>query len=240
MTAVIVIPARYASQRLPGKPLLEVEGKTLIQYVYEAASKSQLSQDVIVATDDERILNNVHSFGGKAVLTDANHPSGTDRIAEVAREVDGEIFINLQGDEPEIDPVAIDLVIQILQEFPSHNVASLVTRISAEEAENPSLVKVVMNLENEALYFSRSKIPYPRDDDIPEYLGHIGIYGYRKDFLLQYPSLKSSELEKIEKLEQLRVLENGFAIKLGKIQYRSKGIDTPEDFQAFQERIQKS
>jgi 3-deoxy-manno-octulosonate cytidylyltransferase (CMP-KDO synthetase) len=240
MQVNIVIPARYASTRLPAKALLKESGKYLIQHVYEGALQAKLAQQVIVATDDERILEAVRSFGGQVQMTDIAHKSGTDRIAEVATRTSGDIFINVQGDEPEISPVAVDLLISLLQKNPDVPVDTLATPVSAEDAKNPNLVKVVCDKAGYALYFSRATIPYQRDPGTNKevgYLGHIGIYGYRRDFLLAYPKLPPSRLEEIEKLEQLRVLENGHRILVAVTGYRSRGIDTPDDYKAFLARI---
>lgn len=240
MQVIIVIPARYASTRLPAKALLKESGKYLIQHVYEGALKAKLAQQVIVATDDERIVDAVHSFGGQVQMTDINHKSGTDRIAEVATRTPGDLFINVQGDEPEISPQAIDQLIAILQQNPAIPVGTLATPVTAEEAKNPNLVKVVCDKSGYALYFSRATIPYLRDANAGKevgYLGHIGMYGYRRGFLLAYPQLPPSRLEEIEKLEQLRVLENGHRILVAVTGYRSRGIDTPEDYKMFLSRI---
>jgi 3-deoxy-manno-octulosonate cytidylyltransferase (CMP-KDO synthetase) len=239
---IIVIPARYASTRLPAKPLLNQSGKYLIQHVYEGASLARRAQEVIVATDDERIRLAVLSFGGKVEMTDIGHKSGTDRIAEVISRHACDIVINVQGDEPEISPQAVDQLILLMEEHPDIPVGTLATPVSPEEAQNPNLVKVVCNKNGHALYFSRSRIPYPRDPNQArevKFLGHLGIYGYRQSFLSQYSSLPPSQLEDIEKLEQLRVLENGFAILVGITSYRSRGIDTMEDYQQFLERFRK-
>jgi 3-deoxy-manno-octulosonate cytidylyltransferase (CMP-KDO synthetase) len=235
MKIIGIIPARYSATRLPGKPLADICGKPLIQYVYEQARKSKLLEDVIVATDDERILKAVEGFGGKAVMTSPSHPSGTDRCAEVARQIDCDFVINIQGDEPLIPPEVIDKVAEALmesdEEIPMTSAATLANK---EERENSNVVKVVTDQKGIALYFSRSPIPFYRNQVAPT-LRHIGIYGYRKDFLLKFVSLPQTPLEKTESLEQLRALEHGFKIKIVLVDYSPVGVDTPEDL----ERVRK-
>jgi 3-deoxy-manno-octulosonate cytidylyltransferase (CMP-KDO synthetase) len=235
MKIIGIIPARYSATRLPGKPLADICGKPLIQYVYEQARKSKLLEDVIVATDDERILKAVEGFGGKAVMTSPTHPSGTDRCAEVARQIDCDFVINIQGDEPLIPPQVIDKVAEALmesdEEIPMTSAATLANK---EERENSNVVKVVTDQKGIALYFSRSPIPFYRNQVAPT-LRHIGIYGYRKDFLLKFVSLPQTPLEKTESLEQLRALEHGFKIKIVLVDYSPVGVDTPEDL----ERVRK-
>jgi 3-deoxy-manno-octulosonate cytidylyltransferase (CMP-KDO synthetase) len=249
MHTVIVIPARYASTRLPGKPLLRQTGKYLIQHVYERASKAR-ADAVIVATDDQRIFDAVNGFGGRAVMTRDDHPSGTDRIAEVARGLDAEIIVNLQGDEPLIDPAAIDLLPELLGRDPEAAVATLATPIeSLEQYRDPHCVKVVRDCRGRALYFSRSPIPHVRDGQ-PDFarrpalfLQHLGLYAYRRDFLLNYAQLAPEPLEEYEKLEQLRVLAIGAAISVGVVEHAGRGVDTPGDYQRFVElwrRMQKA
>ena len=235
MKIIGIIPARYSATRLPGKPLADICGKPLIQYVYEQARKSGLLEDVIVATDDERIWEAVEEFGGKAVMTSPTHPSGTDRCAEVARQIDCDFVINIQGDEPLIPPEVIDKVAEALmesdEEIPMTSAATLANK---EERENSNVVKVVTDQKGIALYFSRSPIPFYRNPVAPT-LRHIGIYGYRKDFLLKFVSLPQTPLEKTESLEQLRALEHGFKIKIVLVDYSPVGVDTPEDL----ERVRK-
>jgi 3-deoxy-manno-octulosonate cytidylyltransferase (CMP-KDO synthetase) len=231
MKIVGIIPARYSATRLPGKPLADICGKPLIQYVYEQARKSKLLEDVIVATDDERILEAVEKFGGKAVMTSPYHPSGTDRCAEVARQIDCDFVINIQGDEPLIPPEVIDEVAKALMESDEETpMTSAATIANEEERENSNVVKVVTDQKGIALYFSRSPIPFYRNPVAPT-LRHIGIYGYRKDFLLKFVSLPQTPLEKTESLEQLRALENGFRIKIVLVDYSPVGVDTPEDLE---------
>lgn len=211
-----------------------------MQHVYEQASQAHSIDKVIVATDAEEIVSAVESFNGEVQLTSVEHQSGTDRIAEVAQREQADIFVNVQGDEPEISPAAIDQVVSLLVENPKADVATLAYTIDHNSAQNPNLVKVVMDYQQFALYFSRSPIPFIRDKDTndePVYFGHIGIYAYRSSFLNIYNSLETSFLEKCEKLEQLRVLENGFKIIVGKTEGVARGIDTPEDYQSFVERF---
>lgn len=239
ISIIIVIPARYASVRLPAKPLLRETGQYLIEHVYRGAQKSKLATSVIVATDDQRIFQAVREFGGKVEMTSDQHQSGTDRMAEVASHISGNIFVNVQGDEPEITGEAIDQAIQLMLNNPQAMVGTLVYPLEATLANNPNIVKVVCDKRGYAMYFSRAMIPFVRDTNKTSigYLGHIGIYAYRREFLLKYPNLPASQLEKIEKLEQLRVLENGYPIVTTITNYRSRGIDTPEDYSAFVARF---
>lgn len=240
MTAAIVIPARHASTRLPGKPLLKQTGKYLIQHVYERACASRLAKTVVVATDDPRIVAAVDSFGGHVMLTRRDHPSGTDRIAEVARRIDGDILVNLQGDEPLIDPAALDTLIELLRKDPSASMATLATPIhSAEQYHNPNCVKVVLDDGGNALYFSRSPVPFVRDGAADftarpaRFLQHVGIYAYRRSALLTFAAAPPGPLERLEKLEQLRALGLGWRIRVGLIEQPTLGVDTYEDYQRF-------
>jgi 3-deoxy-manno-octulosonate cytidylyltransferase (CMP-KDO synthetase) len=239
MKTAIIIPARYASSRLPGKPLLRATGKYLVQHVYERASQAR-ADDVVVATDDDRILSAVESFGGKAVRTRTDHPTGTDRVAEVARQLDAEIIINLQGDEPLIDPASLDLLPDLLNRDPDADMATLAVPLTCAEAwRDPNCVKVVRDAWGRALYFSRSPIPYVRDGEpnfrtIPHnFLQHLGLYAYRRQFLLNLSMLPPEPLEELEKLEQLRVLAVGSRIQVGIVQHASRGVDTPADYERF-------
>lgn len=240
MSAIIVIPARYASTRLPGKPLLDQTGKYLIQHVYERACQSSRASTVVVATDDPRILAAVDRFGGRAVLTRDDHPSGTDRVAEVARQFDAQVVVNLQGDEPLIDPAALDLLIDLLESDPEAEMATLATPIhSVEDWHAPSCVKVVIDDAGNALYFSRSPIPFVRDGQ-PDFaarparfLQHVGLYAYRRAFLLRIAATPPAPLEQLEKLEQLRALAAGVRLRVGLIDQPSLGVDTYEDYQRF-------
>jgi 3-deoxy-manno-octulosonate cytidylyltransferase (CMP-KDO synthetase) len=232
-----VIPARYASQRLPAKPLLDLLGKTMVQRVYEQAKKARRLNQVIVATDDERIAVAVRAFGGDVVVTPPEIKSGSDRVAAVAARNDGDIFLNIQGDEPLIKPQMIDQAAEILIDDPGALVGTLAKRIeSLEELLNPGIVKVVVDKNSCALYFSRSVIPFIRDDrDSSIWLAkrtfykHIGLYVFRKDFLLGFAKMPESSLEQSEKLEQLRILENGYKIKVGFTEHDSIPIDTRAD-----------
>lgn len=237
-----VIPARFASSRFPGKIMARIAGKTLIHRVYEQAKKSKLLDKLIVAVDDSRVLEHVQSFGGLAVMTSVHHKSGTDRIAEVAGKITCDIVVNIQGDQPLLDPLMIDEAVQPLLDDPTIPMSTIKTRISRQDdLNNPNIVKVVVDKFDYALYFSRSLIPFPRDnkEKIDAY-EHLGLYVYRKDFLLEYAQMPASYLEQIEMLEQLRVLENGYKIKVieTKSQNFAKGgfsVDTPED----RERVEK-
>lgn len=224
-----VIPARYASRRFPGKVLALLCGKPVIQHVYERACGAKLIEKLVIATDDPRIQTAASSFGAPVVLTRADHPSGTDRVAEVAQAIQAEIVVNIQGDEPLIDPAAIDQAVGALLENPQISMGTLKRRIvDPEEISNPNVVKVVTNRSGEALYFSRAPIPYHPTAQA-EYYKHIGLYVYRREFLLQYPKLPVGPLEQTERLEQLRALENGYRIQVVETQYDSIGVDTPED-----------
>ncbi|MGB9877325.1 MAG: 3-deoxy-manno-octulosonate cytidylyltransferase [bacterium] len=235
MKTIGIIPARYSATRLPGKPLIDICGKPLIQYVYEQAKKSKVLDEVIVATDDERILGAVEKFGGKAVMTSPSHPTGTDRCAEVAERIDCDFVVNIQGDEPLIPPEVIDKVAEALRESTSEvPMTSAATIATGEERDDSNVVKVVMDRKGTALYFSRSPIPFLRNPVAPTYR-HIGIYGYRRDFLLKFVSLPQTPLEKTESLEQLRALEHGYRIKIVIVDYSPVGVDTPQDL----ERVKK-
>jgi 3-deoxy-manno-octulosonate cytidylyltransferase (CMP-KDO synthetase) len=244
MDAIVIIPARFASTRLPGKPILErvreVTGKYLIQHVCERAAQAPSVRRVIVATDDERIADAVRGFGGDARMTSTQHRSGTDRIAEIAAGLDAPIVVNVQGDEPDIQPEQIEQVIQLLATDTDAMMSTLASPID-DEAEwlSPANVKVVVGADGSALYFSRAPIPHIRDveglpADAPcRPLQHLGIYAYRRAFLLGYADLPASALEESEKLEQLRALAAGHRILVGITQHRSIGIDTPEDLEAW-------
>ncbi|RKS28719.1 3-deoxy-manno-octulosonate cytidylyltransferase (CMP-KDO synthetase) [Pseudomonas sp. WPR_5_2] len=200
----IVIPARYASSRLPGKPLADIAGKPMAQHVYERALQVANAQVVVVATDDERVAQAVGAFGGECVMTSPDHPSGTDRLAEVMTQIDADIYINLQGDEPLVRPADIESLVTGMLADENVKVGTLCHPIEAHEASNPNAVKVVLANNGNALYFSRSPIPYPRDGEAVQYLKHVGVYGYRRDVLADYGSLPQPMLEHAEKLEQLR------------------------------------
>ena len=240
MRTAIVIPARYASSRLPAKALLRETGKYLIQHVHEQAIRVRGVAAVIVATDDSRIAAAVESFGGTAVMTDKGHPSGTDRVAEVARGLDADVFINLQGDEPEVDPTALELLADLLRDEPTAAMATLAMPIASDETyRNPNCVKVVCDDRGRALFFSRSPIPFVRDGDPdfrtrpPQFLHHLGLYAYRRQALLQLASLPPHPLERLEKLEQLRALGHGWDIRVGIVAHAGRGVDTPADYERF-------
>jgi 3-deoxy-manno-octulosonate cytidylyltransferase (CMP-KDO synthetase) len=242
MISQIIIPARLASTRLPRKLLLSETGKPLIQHTYEAASRARRPSGICVATDHEEILRVVQAFGGQAEMTDPRAASGTDRVAEVARKMpDVEIIVNVQGDEPEIAGSSIDLAIEMLESQPAAVMSTLATPIrSRRQLEDPACVKVVFDHRGRALYFSRSIIPHPREwDDAlltaepPLFYQHVGLYAYRREFLLQLAAMPPASLEKVEKLEQLRVLQAGYEILVGVVDEPTFGIDTPADYAAF-------
>jgi 3-deoxy-manno-octulosonate cytidylyltransferase (CMP-KDO synthetase) len=244
MQTAAIIPSRYASTRLPGKPLIDIAGKPMIQRVCEAASRATLVDRVIVATDDQRIFDAVRRFGGEVVLTSAHHRSGTDRIAEVAEHLPCDIVVNLQGDEPLMDPGLIDQVVRAVRDNPDIYMASAKTPIRrSEDRSNPNIVKVVTDRNDFALYFSRSPLPCivsggEADAGNPGFR-HIGIYVYRKEFLMRLVALEPSPLEQQERLEQLRVLENGYRIRLVTTDYDAPGVDTPEDLEKARKRLQE-
>lgn len=225
-----VIPARFGSTRLPGKPLADIAGKPMIQRVYERVTNAKKPEVFIVATDDQRVYDAVQSFGGTVVMTDVNHPTGTDRLAEVAQQyTDLDVIINVQGDEPMIDANLIDQLAELFESDDALQMATVATPLLEEEYDEPSAVKVILNKRNDAMYFSRSLIPYPRHDFVNTPLKHIGIYAYRRQFLLDYAKMEPTAAEQTESLEQLRALENGFAIRVITTNKRFVGVDTPED-----------
>lgn len=240
MRVAVVIPARFASSRLPGKPLLRATGKYLIQHVYEQARQAECAAEVVVATDDDRIRAAVESFDGKAVMTRTDHPSGTDRVAEVARTLAADVILNVQGDEPLIDPAALDLLAGLLAADPGAGMATLAVPIRDRDSYlSPNVVKVVCDDRGRALYFSRAPIPFHRDAepdfraDPPRVLQHLGVYAYRRDVLLKIAATPPHPLEEAEKLEQLRVLGAGGAIGVGLVAHAHRGVDTPADYDAF-------
>ena len=232
-----VIPSRYASQRMPAKPLVNLDGKPMVQRVYEQAKKSRLLDRVVIATDDIRIEEAVHRFGGEVMLTSQEIESGSDRVAAVALNMAGDIFVNIQGDEPLIAPEMIDQGVKLLLDNTSAPVGTLIKQISSqEELFNPNVVKVVLNNSGYALYFSRAIVPFIRGEadgrrwfERHTFYKHVGLYIFRRRFLMQYTQLPVSQLEKAEKLEQLRILEAGYKIITGITTYDSISIDTPED-----------
>ncbi len=248
MTQVIgVIPARWASVRFPGKILADISGKPLIQWVWERASQARKPDILLVATDDERIAEAVRAFGGKPVMTRPDHPSGTDRIAEVVQDLEGDVIINIQGDEPVIDPELIDEVAGALVDDPEWDMATAAAPIrGAYEQESPSVVKVVWGEYERALYFSRRSIPYVRDPGEMESAGrpthwrHIGLYGYRRHFLERLTRAPVCPLEQAEKLEQLRALYIGARMKVIKSDTKSVGVDSPNDIERVENVLRQA
>ena len=237
MKVLCVIPARYASTRLPGKPLKDIAGKPMICRVYERACMAARVEKVIVATDDERILQAVKENGGLAMMTAKDHPTGTDRLAEVAEAFpDMDLIINVQGDEPLIEPSLIDDLAAVFDEDAELRMATVMTEMKDEEEQkNPNNVKVVTDCKGYALYFSRSLLPYPRRQGMAPVYKHVGIYAYKRDFLLSYAKMESTPLEQSESLEQLRALENGYRIKVIETKHRFVGVDTEEDLREVNE-----
>jgi 3-deoxy-manno-octulosonate cytidylyltransferase (CMP-KDO synthetase) len=237
-----VIPARYASSRFPGKALAKVDSRTMLEHVYERVSMARYLTTILIATDDERILEAARSFGARVKMTRTDHISGTDRVAEVAAAFeDYELIVNIQGDEPLIDPNAIDAAILPLLEEQAIPMGTLKKRIEdPREITDPNVVKVVTDRFQNAIYFSRAAIPYPRDCKGITHFKHVGLYVYRRNFLLRYSDMPQGPLEQIEKLEQLRALENGFQIRVVETDYESFGVDTPEDLERIQRLIAAS
>jgi len=247
-----VIPARYAAVRLPGKPLLNQTGKYLIQHVVEQARRARLVSSVLVATDDTRIADAVRSFGGEAAMTRPDHASGTDRIAEVAAGLKADIVLNVQGDEPEMDPGNIDRLVELLRDHPDSPIGTVACRFPADgppsgpgSPADPNCVKVVLDRRGRAIYFSRALIPFPRDRasagrlaelSAGDYLLHLGLYGFRRETLLELAKLKSTGLEETERLEQLRWLYHGYHVAVAIGERPSAGIDTPDDYAGFVRR----
>jgi len=236
---VIVIPARYGSTRLPGKPLVSLAGKPMVQRVYERAKLAKTAGRVIVATDDERIASKVREFGGEAKITRTDHRTGTERIAEVAAHVDGKVFVNVQGDEPLLDPAAVDAAVTALLEQPVAAIATVAVAIrTPADIMDPNVVKTVLDFEDNALYFSRAPIPWVRDSahkTHARHLKHLGLYVFQREALLEYPTLPQGELERLEQLEQLRWLENGWKIRVASVEHDAVSVDVPEDV----ERVEK-
>ena len=230
---IVVIPARYASTRLPGKPLVPLAGKPMVQHVYERAKRAQTVHRVMVATDDQRIMDAVTAFGGEARMTRSDHRTGTERIAEVAVHEAGDVFVNVQGDEPLIDPVAIDTAVGALLEEPQAQISTVATLIRhAGDIMDPNVVKTVLDFDGNALYFSRAPIPWIRDTQQKlhvKYWKHLGLYVFQREALLEFPTLPQGELEKIEQLEQLRWLENGWNIRVAEVAHDAVSVDVPED-----------
>jgi len=244
LKSIAIIPARFESTRFPGKPLVTIAHKTMIQHVYERSLQAKNVAEVIVATDDARILQAVQAFGGQACMTSPLHRSGTDRVAEVAASSDADVIVNVQGDEPLIDPEALNAVVEPFQSDPSLMISTLSVEGTDGELDNPNVVKVVVDHDGFALYFSRSPIPFfrdpsPTDGDNRRFLKHVGLYAYRRTFLARLATLRESYLEKAEALEQLRFLENGYRIKVVNTPYQSLAVDTPEDLERVNEFIKE-
>jgi len=242
---IVCIPARYGSTRFPAKVLAKDTGKFLIQHVYEQAKSAKLPGRVLIAADDKRIADAAKSFGAECIMTSPDCPSGTDRIAEAAGGLDFDIVVNLQADEPEIDPANIDAVAKLLVDNPKCQMATLAANFdNAEQVGDPNIVKVVIDKSDCAIYFSRSVIPYDRQQggvgELKNYLRHLGIYAYRKEFLLKITKRPQTPLEKIEKLEQLRAVENGVDILVAKVKHTCAGIDTPDQYAEFVKRVKKN
>lgn len=239
MKVIGVIPARMAATRLPGKPLLPIAGKPMIQWVWERARQAQTLHELYIATPDAEIMQAAESFGARAMLTSHAHRSGTDRLAEVARRTDGDIYVNIQGDEPLLDPRAIDCAVQPLLNDPQMMMSSLYCAAQPHEYDQPSVVKVVLDQQGYALYFSRSRIPYPREaTDLPVYK-HIGLYVYRRALLLQFADWEPTPLERTEALEQLRVLEHGYRIYMVPFEHASIAVDTESDLARVRQILER-
>jgi len=243
MNVIGVIPARYSSTRFEGKVLADVLGKPMIQHVWERAKQARILDELIIACDDERVFNAAKEFGAKAILTAKAHTCGTDRIIEVINPLDVKVVVNIQGDEPLIDPMMIDMVARPLLDDSSLSMATLMKKIeNTAEIHDPNTVKVVVDKNNFALYFSRAAIPhYAENSEVNtlNYYKHIGLYSYTKDFLFTYRNLPVSQLEKIEKLEQLRVLQEGYKIKVLETKAETIGVDTPQDLERLISRLKE-
>lgn len=240
---VVVIPARYGATRLPGKPLVSLAGQPMIQRVYQRAKLAKTADRVIVATDDERIHTAVEAFGGEARMTRSDHRTGTERVAEVAAHVDGDVFVNVQGDEPLLDPVSLDIAVQALLDEPRADVATVATPIrTPADIMDPNVVKTVLDFDGNALYFSRAPIPWVRDTAGKiqvRHMKHLGLYVFQRDALLEYPTLPQGELERIEQLEQLRWLENGVKIRVAEVEHDAVSVNVPEDVARVEKLLQK-
>jgi 3-deoxy-manno-octulosonate cytidylyltransferase (CMP-KDO synthetase) len=239
---VVVIPARYGSTRLPGKPLVSIAGKPMIQRVYERAKMATRVDRVLVATDDERIVEAVQGFGGEARMTRSDHRTGTERVAEVAAHEEGDVFVNVQGDEPLLDPMAVDTAIASLLEEPAASISTVATPIKTPaDIMDPNVVKTVLDFDGNALYFSRAPIPWVRDSTSKMqvlHLKHLGLYVFQREALLEYPTLPRGELERIEQLEQLRWLENGWKIRVAEVEHDAVSVDVPEDVARVEKLLQ--
>jgi 3-deoxy-manno-octulosonate cytidylyltransferase (CMP-KDO synthetase) len=242
MRAVIVIPARYGATRFPGKSLARIQGRPMIQWVWEAAQRSRFAEQTIIATDDNRIADVAAKFGADVIMTNRSHQSGTDRMAEVADKVPAQLYVNVQGDEPLLSRDAVDELIRTMMENPRTPIGTLAHRIEKkEEWLSPEVVKVICDRHQEALYFSRSPLPFQRRfDPKARLLRHVGIYAFRKRALATFVSLKPSALELAESLEQLRALENGMAIQVIETKYRCLGVDTPADLKRVEAALRRA
>jgi len=240
---IVVIPARYGSTRLAGKPLISLAGKPMIQRVYERAKMAQRAERVIVATDDERIVKAVERFGGEARMTRTEHRTGTERIAEVAAREEGDVFVNVQGDEPLLDPGAIDVAVNALLEEPAASISTVATPIKTPgDIMDPNIVKTVLDFDGNALYFSRAPIPWVRDTASKiqvRHLKHLGLYVFQREALLEYATLPQGELERIEQLEQLRWMENGWKIRVAEVEHDAISVDVREDVARVEKLLQK-
>lgn len=239
MSIAIVIPARMASTRFPGKPLVDLAGKPMVQWVVEAARAAAITETVVVATPDDEILAACERFGAQAIRTRLDHPSGTDRIAEVAESISADFYVNVQGDEPLVDPATIRACAQPLTNHPEVEMASVFADCPPEEEENPAVVKVVLAANGDALYFSRHAIPFPRNERVAPLRKHIGLYAYRRDVLRRFATLQPTPLELTESLEQLRFLENGIRIRMAAGTGSPVAVDTPEQAEAARELLNR-
>ena len=243
-TVLVVIPARYASTRFPGKPLAPIAGKPMIQHVVERVRLASLPSRVIVATEDDRIKSAVEAFGAEAILTRPDHRTGTDRIAEVATHIPADIYINVQGDEPLIEPGTVDAVAAAMAEDDAIQLATPCAAITVPgEIMDPNVVKVVLDFDSNALYFSRAPIPWVRDRDAPvhaQHMKHLGLYAFRRAALLDFATLPLGDLERVEQLEQLRWMENGYKIRVAETSHDSVSVDVPEDVARVDELIRKA
>ena len=244
--AIAVIPARYSATRLPGKPLVSLAGKPMIQRVWERTREAKRISRVVIATDDERILKAAAAFGAEAVMTRSEHRSGTERVAEVAAHIAGggeEIFVNVQGDEPLVEPEAIDTLVEAIELEDGVSIATLMVPIAKPaDIMDPNIVKVVLDFDGNALYFSRAPIPWVRDTASKvqvRHLKHLGLYVFQRDALLEYPTLPQGELERIEQLEQLRWMENGWKIRVTEVEHDAVSVDVPEDVARVEKLLQE-
>ncbi|HTZ10961.1 MAG TPA: 3-deoxy-manno-octulosonate cytidylyltransferase [Candidatus Margulisiibacteriota bacterium] len=243
MDVIGIIPARYSSSRFEGKVLADILGKPMLQHVWERAKQALLLDDLIIACDNKEVAEAARNFGAKVVMTSTGHASGSDRISEVINPLDVRVVINMQADEPLIEPTMIDALARSLQEDPDISMSTLMKKIEdPNEIDDPNVVKVVVDKNNFALYFSRAAIPFcPANSEVkkPLYYKHIGLYGYTKDFIFRFRNLPISRLEATEKLEQLRVLEEGYRIKVIETKFDTVGVDTPEDLEKVIKLLQK-